>query len=219
MHAVAGMLRLHLGSGSTLVPGWENLDKSWNVHLSRLPRLRRLLAQARILTEEQASAVLPRGTIRADIRRGLDYPDGSAAYVYASHLIEHMSRWQGLRLLRECLRVLEPGGVIRLATPDLALAVAEYAAGEAPYGPTAADSFMQQLETHREIEGTRAQQVIRKFVFAPHQWLYDEESLALLLTEAGFDDPRRCEYRSGAVPDLEQLEHRPGSLFMEATRP
>lgn len=198
--------------------GWENLDKSWNVHLARAPGLRRALARARILTEEQARAVLPRGTIRADIRRGLAYPDASVEFVYASHLIEHMSRWQGLRLLQECKRVLTPGGVIRLATPDLALAVAEYTSGQAPYGATPADSFMQQLETYRDVEGSVAQRAIRKFVFAPHQWLYDAQSLTLLLTEAGFDEPQARDYREGRLPDLEQLEHRPGSLFMEATR-
>jgi hypothetical protein len=96
--------------------------------------------------------------------------------------------------------------------------VAEYTAGQAPYGPTPADSFMQQLETHRDVEGSRAQQLIRKFVFAPHQWLYDQDSLALLFTEAGFDNPVVRGFREGGVPDLEQLEHRPGSLFMEATR-
>jgi hypothetical protein len=55
-------------------------------------------------------------------------------------------------------------------------------------------------------------------VFAPHQWLYDEDSLALLLLEAGFEEQQRCEYRVGTLPSLEQLEHRPGSLFMEAIR-
>lgn len=212
-------LRLHLGCGSDVVPGWENLDKSWNVHLARMPRLRRALARARVLTEEQASARFPRGIVRADLRKGLEYRDATAAYVYSSHLIEHMSRWQALRLLRECHRVLFPGGVIRLATPDLALAVAEYTAGEAPYGPTPADSFMQQLETYRDVEGSKAQRLIRKLVFAPHQWLYDRESLALLLTEAGFERPIDCEYCEGCLPDLEQLERRPGSLFMEAVRP
>jgi len=215
---VATGLKLHLGCGSTVVPGWENLDKSWNVYLARAPRLRRTLARLRVLTDEQANARFPRGVVRADTRRGLDYPDGSAQYVYASHLIEHMSRWQGLALLRECHRVLTPGGVIRLATPDLALAIGEYTRGEAPYGLTPGDSFMQQLETHRDVEGTLAQRLIRKFVFAAHQWIYDADSLSLLLQEAGFLASTVREYREGLVPDLELLEHRPGSLFIESVR-
>lgn len=211
-------VKLHLGCGSNVVPGWENIDKSWNVYLTRVPAARSLLARARVLSEEQAHAVFPPGIVRADIRKGLDYGDGTVEAVYASHLIEHMSRWQGLALLRECRRVLRPGGTIRLATPDLALAVREYEQGDTRYGPTPADSFMQQLETHRDIEGSTAQRLIRKFVFAPHQWLYDETSLALLFEEAGFTTIERRSYREGATPDLELLEHRSGSLFVEATR-
>jgi hypothetical protein len=78
---------------------------------------------------------------------------------------------------------------------------------------------MSQLETFREIEGSVAQRLIRRFVFAPHQWLYDAESLAALLREAGFPDPAVREYRDGELPDLDRLENRPGSLFMEARRP
>src|SRR5438128_2178234 len=67
-----------------------------------------------------AEAVFPAGIVRTDVRRGLPYPDGAAGYVYSSHMIEHMARWQGLALVRECARVLAPGGILRLATPDLA---------------------------------------------------------------------------------------------------
>src|SRR5260221_7147673 len=35
----AGDLKLHLGCGSTVVGGWENIDKSPNVHLTRMPGL------------------------------------------------------------------------------------------------------------------------------------------------------------------------------------
>lgn len=209
-------LKLHLGCGSTVVPGWENVDKSWNVHLARVPGSRRLLARARILTDEQAHATFPPGIVRADIRRGLRYPDGSASHVYSSHVIEHMARWQALELMRECRRVLQPGGVIRLATPDLGRIIEDYVRREGD--ANAADDLMHQLGTHCDAPGSIAQRLIRRLVFAPHQWLYDEHSLPALLVEAGFSDPVTCTFRTGRIPDLERLEHREGSLFVEAIR-
>jgi predicted SAM-dependent methyltransferase len=218
MRRHGGDLKLHLGCGSTVVDGWENIDKSPNVHLARMPRLRAALARVRVLTEEQATAFFPAGIVRADVRKGIPYPDNSARFVYSSHMIEHLSRWQALELLGECRRVLAPGGVIRIATPDLAQLVDEYRAGETGRDPTAADSFMRQLETFREAPGSLVQKLVRRLATAPHQWLYDETSLSHLLAEAGFVEPTHYEHHEGDFPDLEQLEIRPGSLIMQARR-
>ncbi|MBU6399991.1 MAG: methyltransferase domain-containing protein [Verrucomicrobia bacterium] len=57
--------------------------------------------------------------LRHDLRRGLPFGDGSCAAVYHSHLIEHLRRGEALRLLQDCFRVLKPGGILRVATPDL----------------------------------------------------------------------------------------------------
>lgn len=211
-------MRLHVGCGSTVVAGWVNLDKSPSVYLARVPGLRAALARARILTPDQAGAVFPPGIVHADVRNGLPYPDGSAAYVYSSHLIEHMARWQAQEFLRECHRVLQPAGVLRIATPDLADVVRGYVERERGNSSTPADHLMERLLTFHEYPGSRAQRVIRRLVTAPHQWLYDEESLLALVQECGFAEARPRGYRDGALPDLELLELRPDSLFVEARR-
>ncbi len=54
-----------------------------------------------------------------DVRRGIPLPDASADAVYQSHLLEHLSRCESEFVLRECLRVLRPGGVVRVVVPDL----------------------------------------------------------------------------------------------------
>jgi predicted SAM-dependent methyltransferase len=212
-------LKLHLGCGSFVAPGWENIDKSWGVTLARIPGARRALARLRVLTPEQASAVFPAGIVRADVRKGLPYATGAAVAVYSSHMVEHMSRWQALAMLRDCHRVLAPGGVVRLATPDLRALVDEYVRGETRRGATAGDSFMQQLETYRDEPGSVAQQLVRRFLTAPHQWIYDERSLVRLFEEAGFVDVRRRGFHDSDIEGIEALEKREESLFVEGRRP
>ena len=59
------------------------------------------------------------GVQQADLLGRLPLTDNSAQLVYSSHFLEHIPKPQVESFLRECLRVLEPGGVIRLVLPDL----------------------------------------------------------------------------------------------------
>lgn len=213
-------LKLHIGCGATVVDGWENLDRSPTIVLSRIPGLRSALAAAHLLTPAQARAVFPRGIVRADVRRGLAYPDGSASFAYSSHMIEHMARWQGLAFVRECFRVLRPGGRLRLATPDLAEWVENYRQGKAWTFGTPADAMMSSFGHFVERPGSGVRGLAQRlFTGAAHQWLYDTESLSHLLREAGFVDVERRAFRDSVFPDIELLEDRDGSLFVEGRRP
>jgi SAM-dependent methyltransferase len=57
--------------------------------------------------------------LRHDLRQGIPFPDEEFDVVYHSHVLEHFSKASGPQLLRECFRVLKPGGTIRVAVPDL----------------------------------------------------------------------------------------------------
>lgn len=54
-----------------------------------------------------------------DLHGELPFPEKSFDAVYHSHLLEHFSRADGLKLLHSCRRVLRQNGIIRVAVPDL----------------------------------------------------------------------------------------------------
>jgi predicted SAM-dependent methyltransferase len=216
-----GSLKLHLGCGDIFVPGWENIDKTPNVLLSRVPAAKRALARLGVITRGHVDTTFPKGIIFADILKGLPYPDRSARYVYHAHLIEHLSHDQGRMLVQECARLLAPGGVMRIATPNLADYIDAYNRGNSQNGETQtrADVFMRSIGTYEERPGTTAQRFLRRnFGATFHQWLYDPDSLAHLLRGAGFTTTVTCSFREGGVPDLDQLEMRREGMFIEAAR-
>lgn len=94
----AAPLLVNLGCGDRHHPAWINFDKN---------------------------AAHP-DVVRHDVMAPLPLPDACAAAVYSSHLLEHLPRDLAPGLLGECFRVLRPGGLVRLAVPDLEAAARSY---------------------------------------------------------------------------------------------
>jgi SAM-dependent methyltransferase len=90
-------LKVNLGSGDRPLPGFVNVD---------------ILPTA------------PGVDVVTDISEHLPFEDCSASLVYASHLLEHFPHARSVDILREWRRVLEPGGTLLVAVPDL-LAIAD----------------------------------------------------------------------------------------------
>jgi predicted SAM-dependent methyltransferase len=64
--------------------------------------------------------------IAHNLLKGLPFPDASFDVVYHSHVLEHLSRASAIDFTKECHRVLKPGGIMRIAVPNLEVIIKEY---------------------------------------------------------------------------------------------
>ena len=105
-------LKLHFGCGPRVLKGWLNIDLQWCDD----PRYTDPYG-------DKYSADV-RGT-RDDFfafdvtAMPLPLPDNSARVIFNEDFIEHLDQRQQVLFLAETLRVLKPGGVHRINTPDL----------------------------------------------------------------------------------------------------
>ena len=150
--------------------------------------------------------------INWDIRHGLLAPDASCQYVYNEHVLEHLPVEAGLTFLRECRRVLAPGGVLRVAMPSLDAIIEKSANG------TWRNQDWLTWPEHEYI-ATRTEMLNISFHHWGHQWLYDREELHRRLSEAGFADILNVELGTSVVPEFCNRETRKDSLLIcEARR-
>jgi hypothetical protein len=63
---------------------------------------------------------------QANLLETLPFDSNSISLVYSSHFLEHIPLHQVPSFLKECYRVLKPGGVIRLVLPDFEEMCREY---------------------------------------------------------------------------------------------
>jgi predicted SAM-dependent methyltransferase len=89
-------LKLHIGCGQVMIPGWVNID------------------------------IRPGADVVVDVRRGLPFADGSVDYIYSEHFMEHLAFEEGGKILREFARCLSERGTVRIAMPDLDYLVDRY---------------------------------------------------------------------------------------------
>lgn len=211
--------QLHLGCGIFAPPNWLNVDGSLNALLNQHPALKRFLASLRIIPQHLLKVPWSGAVVHHDLRKPLPWPDQSFKAVYASHLLEHLYFDEAQRLLRECFRVLKPGGHLRLVVPDFAQIIADYTAGRTfpekrwkPDWPsTPADTANLQLFFRDPVfrpGGWKVKLYDAFYDLHGHKWMYDEPSLIAHMQHAGFVDARRRGFHESAIPSLEGVEMR-----------
>ncbi|HMJ24903.1 MAG TPA: methyltransferase domain-containing protein [Pyrinomonadaceae bacterium] len=179
-----GDLCVNLGCGYRPMKGWINVDRA------RSPEVQ----------------------VVWNLAEGLPFPDSTCAAIFSEHVIEHISKEHASRLLGECYRVLQPGGVLRISTPDAERFLRSYAGdGEFLRHP----AFDEPIETPLD----RINQMMREY--GQHLWVYDAESLILRLRKVGFSSAFAQQYRVSAHPrmqDIDSAEREFESLYVEAIK-
>jgi predicted SAM-dependent methyltransferase len=177
--------KLHLGCGDQIMPGWLNIDmekKGPGIAVMRLPQ-------------------------------GLSsFPDQSVAFVYCSHMLEHLAYpGEAMILCQQIRRILAPGGAVRFVVPGIESIIRAYVANDGPF-------FEEQRKHHPKWCETR----LEHLMFAlqqdgDHKYGYDFETATKLLHRAGFSHVIDSAHNRSEFPEL-RVDYRDEnlSLFLDA---
>lgn len=180
-----GNVCLHVGAGGVRLEGWLNTDI--------LPHLSPLFLDA---------------TRRFPIR------DNSVSYIFGEHFIEHVPRREALAFLNESFRVLRPGGVLRISTPDVEALARAYLNDP---------EHVRLLNERNRLLGYQCScypvDVLNTAFMADHHvCLYDAQALRQVLGSVGFQNITRCKVGESRHRPLCGIErHDMGSIEDEST--
>lgn len=174
--------RLHLGAGNHEIEGWLNSD---------------------LYPRSQTS-------IHLDATRPFPFEEDTFRYVFSNHMIEHVTYADGRRMLQECFRVLEPGGTLRVSTPDFAFLLRIYAD---PHETLTRRYMDWQLEWINRDDPSAAPTkdaifVVNNFVRDwGHLFIYDRTVLRNAMDGVGFENIVDCELNESVHEKLRAIEH------------
>jgi predicted SAM-dependent methyltransferase len=179
--------KLNIGCGAHVLTGWLNTD-----YHPELPMVMHL-----------------------DAKQRFPFSEETFNYIYSEHVIEHMSYSDGVKMLRECFRVLKTSGKIRISTPNLAFLVdltrPDKTDLQRAYIKWAARTFIPGAPDDNEVF------VINNFVRDwGHTFIYDEKTLRGAMASASFSKITRFdqhESRDAALENLENENHLPPNFL------
>lgn len=240
------ILNLGCGNKVSLRPGVTNID--WSIFL-RAKKIRVLSALVPLFVSGdrlRQFKALGDNIMVHNLAKGIPFDSNSVDVVYHSHMFEHLDKDVAYKFLAETMRVLKPGGICRIAVPDMEKCCREYLShfGNCEIGGAEAEQHDRYIAAiieqcvRREARGTSLQNPLKRYIEnvmlgdarrrgETHQWMYDRINLPTLLLKAGFRNPQVMHYNSSKIAnwdsyglDLDQdgKEYRPGSLYVEADK-
>ena len=154
-----------------------------------------------------------------DIAEKLPFGDGCVDWVYAEHLIEHVPPPVAISWLAEVRRILTPGGLLRITTPDLDTYARGYLTGDGFFARQR--RRLQVMRFGPPMPERPAFMLNQIFYLYGHRWLYDLDELRHVLARAGFACPvQRRAFRTGARADVAALDtvlRKLETIYVEVT--
>ena len=168
------MIKLNLGSGYYKLQGWINVD---------------LDARSR-------------PDVVADLAKGLPFADLTADFMHTEDFIDQLSLPDAMTFLVECHRILKPGGVIRVLTPDVEKLAQLYLEQ-----PDRLLWLWRDAVSTPLVLGTAAEVFNLGMRIAGHTFLYDAETFSGMAEACGFR-VQRTTYQQSSYEDLRGLDLR-----------
>jgi len=212
---------------AALLSVWDGIKGSrWAYAAERQHRrsekkIRRILAEQDEVSVELGGAKRPGGDgwVRLDLvwkcdvywnlARGLPFPDDRVKQIYSSHFFEHLTFTQGQTMLKECLRVLEPGGTISVAVPTAQPYLEAYCSGE----DLDRETFIYWKPAWNETTKIDWVNYVA-YMDGDHHYMFDADNLQKILEMAGFRDVRLREFD----PALDMQERDYESIYAIARK-
>jgi predicted SAM-dependent methyltransferase len=188
-------MNIHIGCEFKIGKNWKNYDISITAQIEKIPLLRKFI--------KINSLPYPKEVIYGDISKKPFCKENEADNIYCSHALEHMTKEDMQRALKNIYFMLKSRGCFRLIVPDLETRAKKYLKNQD------SDAFIESIGFGREKNDRSFKNLLRKlFGNSGHLWMYDNKSMQKYLTEAGFKNIRKSKIGDSGIKIFSEVEEK-----------
>ncbi len=193
-------MRLNIACGPNVFPypGWINYDRedfaAYFDWMRRVNSLKEMPDHQRRLAEYVRTTTGPVVLVQ-DVRHFFHdlHQDNSIEAIYLGQMIEHLNPiTEAPRLIRECHRMLKPGGILRITTPDLELLLYAHTSNQMGVFAEEQPAFYKDLDRGAQLAFLMFGSAGADSTYTSyegHQFCYGKESMRRLIAAGGFALP------------------------------
>ena len=189
-------VHVHFGGsyGGPAPQEFLNFDASPTLRMERLPLIGPFIHKNPIR--------FPVNVMYGDITNKPLVKPATAAGVYCSHVLEHLSFEDCQIALRNIYVMLCPSGIFRFVFPDLKKIAIDYVHGDLQANDFIRETGLGVMHRPKGVKG-----FLKSFLGnSDHLWLWDEDSIRHELDQAGFKAIRRAEFGDSVDPLFKLVE-------------
>ena len=146
-----------------------------------------------------------------DLTRGIPCDDDCVSAIFSDHFLEHLSLVEVVQVLKECHRVLKPGGRLRFTVPHIDPYIDAWLRGDAAFIASKITDIPQSQESLYGTPFDRISWLLLRD--GEHRALFDRESILHKVKLAGFEQVNTVKF------DLDVDQNpRFSSVYVEAIK-
>jgi predicted SAM-dependent methyltransferase len=154
--------------------------------------------------------LLPGADLVFDLTQKFPFPDNSVDRIYCSHVFEHFTYKDLVKIISECHRILKKGGSLSVCVPDAELYLKMYA------DPLAFKREQYIVEGFTEYRNENKIDIVNfvAYLYGNHKHMFDREGLIFNLKQGGFAHASTREFD----PALDKQERDYQSIYAIAIK-
>jgi len=122
-------LYINIGCGSHPIDGWKNFDYNKFIFFAKIKPLYIFFKHLRFIPsgyKRFMELVISNNISYCNAAKQIPEKDNSVSVLYSSHMLEHLDDKETDIFLKESIRVLMKGGLIRIVVPDFEILIKNY---------------------------------------------------------------------------------------------
>jgi len=212
-------LYINIGCGSHPIDGWKNYDYNKFIFLAKIKPLYIFFKHLRFIPsgyKRFMELVISNNISYCNAAKQIPEKDNSVSVLYSSHMLEHLDDKETDVFLKESIRVLIKGGLIRIVVPDFEILIKNYLKSNDP----------KQFINESCLVSEKPHKILKKiqYLIQGHGWhfnMYNKQTLTCLMKEYGFSDIKILdpgETQINSKHGLDLYAHSNNSIYLEAIK-